>query len=105
MPTINPIQVKVVSLPNIVLEGEAECAYTFEIHGWSAVLVRKGAYTKAQASERAKAFRAFFNKEKKLIESGKKQPYNIMATPVGKNATPMNALFNRKIETQVELTI
>ena len=110
MVKINPIKVKLVRLPNIQLDdvdGGTQDAYTFEVHGegWTAVLVRKGASTKEQATERAKAFRAFFNKEKKAIESGKKSPYNIMATPVGKDGIPMNRLFDRKIEAQVELDI
>ena len=110
MVKINPITVKLVRLPNIQLDdvdGGTQDAYTFEVHGegWSATLVRKGASTKGQATERAKAFKQYFNKMKRLIESGKIAPFNIMATPVGEDGIPMNRLFDRKIEAQVNLNI
>ena len=96
-----PITVKLVTRPNIDLDGEK--AYTFEIHGWKSVLVRKGAYTKAQAGERAKAFRKFYIQNKKAIESGKVAPFNIMALTV--KGSPISSFFDRKPAELAELTL
>ena len=95
-----PITVKLVTRPNIDLAGEK--AYTFEIHGWKSVLVRKGAYTKEQATERKNEFRKFYIKNKKAIESGKVAPFNIMSLTV--KGSPISELFERKPEELDELT-
>ena len=95
-----PITVKLVTRPNITLDDGEKC-YTFEIHGWSAVLVRKGAWTKEQATEKKNAFRKFYLNHKRAIESGKVAPFNIMAMTV--NGTPISSVFERKPEELPEL--
>ena len=97
----SPITVKLVKRPNITLDN-GEQAYTWEIHGWQNVLVRKGAMYKHQATEGKNEFRKFYIKHKKMIESGKVAPYNIMGLTV--NGTPISSLFERKPEELDKLT-
>lgn len=97
----SPITIKLVTRPNIDLDGER--GYTFEIQGWKNVLVRKGVYTKAQASELAGKFRKFINSRRKAIESGKRSPYPIMTQTYLPDGSPIITLFESKVEQLEEL--
>ena len=97
----SPITVKLVKRPNITLDN-GEQAYTWEIHGWSYIRVRKGAMYQHQAKEGKNEFKKFYIKHKKLIESGKVAPYDIMSMTV--NGTSISSLFERKPEELDKLT-
>jgi len=92
----SPITIKLVKRPNIYLDGEP--GYTFEIHGWKNVLVRKGVYTKEQAGTLSRRFRKFIIPRRRAIESGKRSPYPIMTQTFLPDGSPIITLFETKAE-------
>lgn len=62
-----------------VVKYEGSDDYTFQVVFDQSVKTRKGAYTKKEAEERAKAFKDFFEQSATAIEMGQERPYQIMA--------------------------